>query len=220
MKWSSQHGAYRHGWGLTLVTIVGVLVACPRETGDESMDVVSLSLTCQPVVAGVQCHLFALSREVTEPPRDVTASASWHVGGGADLHLSPVGVMQAVGDGDVAIETDYASKRARVEVRLSPSRPAQILATLGGVVYVYDRGQLRPVADARVEVASGPSLGKHTTTRADGTYELPALLPGNLAIRVSKFGFTPTDLSAQIQPGDNRVSPVIAIEPPTRDSAL
>jgi hypothetical protein len=196
-------------------------MASPRKMYDESMDVASLSLTCRPVVVGVQCHLLAVSREVAEPPRDVTAWASWHVvGGGADMHLSPAGVMQAIGNGDVVIETDYASKRARVAVRLTPSQPAQILATLRGAVYVYDRGQLRPVADAHVEVARGPSLGEHATTRADGTYELPAILPGNIAIRVTKLGFTPTYLSTQIQPGDNRVSPVIAIEPPTRDSAL
>jgi len=219
MEWSARHGERPRGWWLTLFA-VGMLMACPRETCDESVDVASLSLACRAVVAGVQCRLLALSRDVTQSPRDVTAWASWHVGGGADLHLPPAGVIQATGDGDVVIETDYESKRARVVVRLTPSQPAQILATLRGVVYIYDRGRLRPVVDACVEVVSGPDLGKHTTTAADGTYELPTLLPGDLAIHITKIGFTPKNLSTQIQPGDNRLSPVISIEPPTRDSAL
>jgi hypothetical protein len=149
-----------------------------------------------------------------QSPRDVTERASWHVGGSSDVHLSLAGGVQVTGDGDVVIETDYASKRARVMVRLTASQPAQILATLRGAVYAYDRGQLRLLADARVEVTSGPSVGKWTTTRADGTYELPALPPGDVVIRVTKIGFTPTDFSTQIQPGDNRVSPVIAVQPP------
>jgi hypothetical protein len=220
MEWSLRRGEHRHGRWLTLVIAVGMLVASPREMHDESMDVASLSLSCRPVAVGAQCNLLALSREAAEPPRDVTGWASWYVGGGAEMYLSPAGVMQAIGEGDVAIETVYASKRAHVTVRLTPGQPALILATLRGAVYVYDRGRLRPVADARVEVASGPSLGKQTTTGADGTYELPALPAGSIAIRVTKLGFTPADLSTQIQPGDNRISPVIAIEPPARDSAL
>jgi hypothetical protein len=31
--------------------------------------------------------------------------------GTAEMHLSPVGVMQATGDGDVVIDTDYQSSR-------------------------------------------------------------------------------------------------------------
>jgi hypothetical protein len=220
MEWFLRQRARTHSRWLTLAAVVGMLTVAPREMYDEVMDVASLSLTCRPAEVGVQCHLLALSRAVTEPPRDVTAWASWHVGGGADMYLLSAGVMQANGSGDVVIETDYASKRARVMVRLTPSQPALILASLRGVVYAYDRGQLRPVADARVEVAAGPSLGKQTTTQADGTYELSALLPGDIAIRITKFGFTPSDLSTQIQAGDNRASPVIAIQPPTGDSAL
>jgi hypothetical protein len=122
--------------------------------------------------------------------------------------------MQATGDGDVVIDTDYQSSTARVAVRLTPNHPAQLLATVRGAVYVSDRGRLRPLANACVEVVSGPSLGKQTTTHGDGTYDLPAVVSGGIVIRATKIGFVPTDLSAQIRPGDNRISVAIAVEPP------
>src|SRR5713226_4506771 len=169
-------------WRLSFLVLVGTLVACPREIREEGMDVASLSLTCRPVARGVQCQLLALLRNGTLASRDVTASASWHVAGTAEMHLSPVG-MQATGDGDVVIDADYQSKTARLWIRLTPNHPAQLLATVQGTVYLSDRGWLRPVANARVEVVSGPSLGKQTTTRDDGTYELLAVVPGDIVIR-------------------------------------
>jgi protein-L-isoaspartate O-methyltransferase len=128
--------------------------------------------------------------------------------------------MRATGDGDVAIDTDYQSKTARVIVRLTPNHPAQLLATVRGSVYVSDRGRLTPLANARVEVVSGPSLGQQTTTHGDGTYELPAVVPGDIVIRATRVGFVPSDLSAQIRPGDNRISVVVTVEPPIKALAL
>jgi hypothetical protein len=182
------------------------------------MDVASLNLTCRPVARGVQCQLLALLRSGTLAPRDVTASASWHVAGTAGMHVSPEG-MVATGDGDVLIDTDYQSKTARLWIRLTPHHPAQLLGTVQGSVYLSVRGWLRPVAHARVEVVSGPSLGKQTTTRDDGTYELPAVVPGDIVIRATKNGFVPTELAARIWPGDNRISVAIAVAPPIKVSA-
>ena len=121
--------------------------------------------------------------------------------------------MHATGNGDVVIATDYQSKTARVIVRLMPGHPAQLLATIRGAVYVSDRGRLTPLGDARVEVVGGLSLGKRTTTAGDGTYELPAVVPGDIVIRATRKGFEPAVLSVQIQPGDNRISLVVTAEP-------
>jgi Carboxypeptidase regulatory-like domain len=204
---------YSHGWWLSFPVLVGTLflLACPREIREDRVDVASLNLACQPIAQGVQCQLLALSRNGTLPPRDVTSLASWHMGGSAQMHLSSVG-MQVNGDGDTIIETNYQSKTARIWIRLTPNRPGQLLATVRGGVYASDRGRLNPLANARVEVVSGPSVGKQTTTRDDGSYELPAVVPGEIVIRAAKIGFVPTDLTAQIWPGDNRISLAIAIE--------
>jgi hypothetical protein len=198
---------------------VGILLACPREIREDSVDLSSLSLACRPVAQGVQCQLFALLRNGTLAPRDVTAWASWHVAGRAQEHLSSVG-MQATGDGDVVIDANYQSKTERIWIRLTPNHPAQLLATIRGAVYVAARGRLSPLADARVEVLSGPSVGKQTTTHDDGSYELPAVVPGEIVIRATKIGFVPTDLTAQIWPGDNRISVAIAVEASDRDPRL
>ena len=203
-------------WWPCSLALVGTFFACPGEIREQAVDVASLSLACRPASYGVECRLLALLRDGTGPPRDVTARASWHVGGTAEIHLSLVGVMRATGNGDVVIATDYQSKTARVMVRLMPGHPAQLLATIRGAVYVSDRGRLTPLGNARVEVVGGPGLGKQTTTGVDGTYELPAVVPGDIMIRATRDGFVPAVLSAQIQPGDNRISRVVAAEPPIK----
>jgi hypothetical protein len=204
------------GWWLSFLVLVGTLLACPRDIREEREDVASLSLACRPVARGAQCELLALLRNGTLPPRDVTAWASWRVPSTAEMHLSPAGVMQATGVGDVVIDADYQSKTARAALRLTPDHPAQPLAIVRGAVYVSDRGRLRALANACVEVVSGPSLGKRTTTHGDGTYELPAVVPGEIAIRATKIGFVSTDLSVQIRPGDNRISMPIVVEAPIK----
>jgi hypothetical protein len=203
-------------WSPCSLALVGALAACPGEIREQPVDVASLSLACRPVSHGAQCRLLALLRDGTGPPRDVTARASWHVGGAAEIHLSTVGAMHATGNGDVAIDTNYQSKTARVMVRLTPGHPAQLLATVRGAVYVSDGGRLSPLANARVEVIGGPSVGKQTTTGGDGTYELPGVVPGDILIRATRNGFVPAVLSARVQPGDNRISLVVAAEPPIK----
>jgi hypothetical protein len=206
---------------LALIGVAAVLLVFTRETHDESVSVASLSLMCSPVVEGVQCRLLALSHEATDLPRNVTAWASWHAGGSVDLHLLQAeDVVLATGDGDVAIETDYASRRARVVVRLTPNQPGQMLATLRGSIYAYDKGRLEPVAAARVEVVGGGTPWNQTVSATDGTFGFPALVPGDVEIRVTKSGFLPAELTTPIRPGDNRASPVMSIEPPTGNSAL
>src|SRR5580704_4669119 len=98
-------GRCSRGWCLPFLVLVGILLACPREIREDSVDLSSLSLACRPVAQGVQCQLFALLRNGTLAPRDVTAWASWHVAGRAQKHLSSVG-MQATGDGDVVIDAN------------------------------------------------------------------------------------------------------------------
>jgi hypothetical protein len=204
-------GQCSQGWYLSFLFLVGILLACPREIREDRVDLASLSLACRPTAQGVQCQLLALSRNGTLAPRDVTTSASWHMAGSAQMHLSSVG-MQATGDGEVVIDANYQSKTARIWIRLTPNHPAQLLATIGGAVYVSDSGRLSPLANARVEVVSGPSVGKRTTTSDDGSYELPAVVPGEIVIRATKMGFVPADLTVQIWPGDNRISVAVAVE--------
>jgi hypothetical protein len=204
-----------------LIVLLGTLSAWPREIRQEAVDVASLNLTCGPGSRdGVQCRLIATSRDVSRPPRDVTAWASWHVTGAARMYLAPAGVMQATGEGEAVIDTRYQSRTARVMVRLTPDHPAQLLVTVRGAVYVDDRGRLTPVANARVEVVGGPNCGKLTTTDDDGTYELHALLPGEIVIRAAKVPYLPATLPARIRPGDNRISLALEMGPPVRALAV
>ena len=200
--------------------LVGILLACLGEIREEPMNVASLDLACRPVSRGAECHLLALFRTGTLPARDVTGWASWRAAGIAEMHLTPVGALQLSGRGDVVIDTRYQSSTARALVRLTPDQPAQLLATLRGAVYVSERGRLTPMANARVEVVSGSNVGPQTTTHDDGTYELTPVVPGHLVIHATKRGFVGTDLPVHIQPGDNRASVVLFVEPRTEARTL
>ena len=189
-----------------------MLLLSPRDSGEAPDHVTSLSLSCRPVLRGAQCQLRALG-DGTTPPRDVTAWASWRVAGNAKVGRSPEGTMQVTGDGDAEVTTTYRSRTARVIVRLTPDRPAAFLATIRGVVYVSDGGNLRPLANARVEVIGEPP-DKHTTTAGDGSYELSAVVPGSIVIRAAKTGFVSTALPAEVSAGDNRISLVVEVESP------
>jgi hypothetical protein len=187
--------------------LAGTLATFPGEVREEPVDVASLNLACGPESGdGVRCRLLALSRNVARPPRDVTSHASWHVTGAARTYLGPPGVLRATGDGEVVIDASYCSRTAQAIVRLTPDRPAQVLASVRGTVYVHDRGRLEPVVNALVEVVGGPNLGKQTITGGDGTYELSGLVPGDIVVRATKIPYGPTDQPARILPGDNRIS--------------
>jgi hypothetical protein len=220
LGWRSHRPARGHrAWRLFLV-LVGILLACLGQIREEPMEVASLNLACHPVSRGAECHLLALFRNGTLPARDVTGWASWRAAGIAEMHLTPEGAVQLSGRGDVVIDTRFQSCTARTLVRLTPDQPAQLLATVRGAVYVSDRGRLTPMANARVEVVSGSSVGPQTTTHDDGSYELTPVVPGQLVIHSTKRGFVGTDLPVHIQPGDNRVSVVLFVEPRTEDLTL
>jgi hypothetical protein len=204
-----------------LLALLGLLFALPAEIRDQPMEVAALQLACQPSAHGASCRLLALFHNATHPPRDVTGWAFWRVAGAVDLHLSAVGAMEASGMGDIVLDTRYQSHTIRTSMRLTPHRPAQLLAVVRGAVYVADRGRLTPAANAQVEVVSGPSHGGgHTTTRDDGTYELVALAPGQVVIHPTKSGFVATDLSIEILPGINMISLVLFAEVPNGTLAL
>jgi hypothetical protein len=94
-------------------------------------------------------------------------------------------------------------------------------AALRGRVYVESDGALRPVGHARVQLlGGGSSAGLSTTTLEDGSYEFAGLAQGEVLIRVTKIGYTATERSTEIHPGDNRLLLVIETASPTTVSAL
>jgi hypothetical protein len=95
-----------------------------------------------------------------------------------------------------------------------------MLAALRGRVYVETGGVLKPVAQAHVEVVGGPNAGVSTTTVGDGSYEFIALVPGEVAVRVTKIGCTAAEGSTEMQPGDNKLSLLVELVPPTVVSTL
>jgi hypothetical protein len=207
---------HAYGW----VCFVGVVSACGCGASPDAQDVAALHLTCAPASRGVHCRLLALSRDVSLSPRDVTAEASWRLSGIAGAHMSVDGVIDAPADGDVEIETQYASRRVRARVRLARDHPGQMLAGVRGQVYAEEDRTLRPIAHARVEVVGGPSAGLATTTLEDGSYEFAGVVTGNIVIRATKIGYTVAEVSTRLDPGDNRVSLLIEVVPPTTTSAL
>jgi hypothetical protein len=208
------------GHGCGWVCVAAILSACGRSGPPDAQDVAALHLTCAPASRGVHCRLLALSRDVSLSPRDVTAEASWRLSGIAGAHISVDGVIDAPLDGDVEIDTQYASRSARARVRLARDHPGQMLAAVRGQVYAEGDRALYPIAHARVEVVGGPSAGLATTTLEDGSYEFAGVVVGNIVIRATKIGYTMAEVSTRLDPGDNRLSLLIEEAPPTTTSSL
>jgi carboxypeptidase family protein len=204
----------------SLFVIAGIVYACGRGGSHGGQEITSLYLACASAWRGVHCQLLALSRDVSQSPRDVTAEASWRLSGVAGARISPGGVIEAPEDGDLEIDAQFQARHATAHARLRRDRPGQMLAALRGRVYVERDGALRPVAHARVEVVGGPSVGLSTTTAGDGSYEFVTLVPGDALIRATHVGCTAAEGSTQIRSGDNRLSLLIEFVPLTSASAL
>jgi len=202
------------------VFVVSVLSACGHADPPDAHDVASLYLTCTPASRGVHCRLLALSRDVSRPARDVTATASWCLSGIVGARISDDGAVDATASGDVEITAQFGGRRVEARVRLARDRPGQMLATVRGHVYAEIYGIVRPIAYARVEVVGGPSAGLSTTTRDDGSYELVGVVPGDIDIRVAKIGYDAGERSTQLHPGDNRLSVLIDASPTVPADAL
>jgi hypothetical protein len=194
-----------HAW-LCLPVCVAALLAAGLVPSRGEPELASVSLTCAPAKRGAQCRLLALFGDVTRPPRDVTAEASWRVSGVAGAHISPLGIVDAPNAGDVTIETRFETRRARVSVRLVPGQPGQLLATLRGTVYIDTLSGLCPLAHARVALVGGPSAGISTTADDDGTFEFTGVVPGEVTVRASGTGFESGKSSTEVMPGENHLS--------------
>jgi hypothetical protein len=138
----------------------------------------------------------------------------------AGARISQEGILTVPDNGEVAMDAEYQSHHAQARARLSRDGPGQMLSTLRGRVYVETDNALRPVAQALVQVVGGTSVGFSTTTAVDGSYEFVALVPGEVAVRATKTGYTAAEGSTEIRPGDNRLSLLIEVVPPTGRSRL
>jgi hypothetical protein len=199
--------------GVCAMSLIGALLGCRRDGLPHTFPVASVRLTCWPIVRSVQCQLLALSRDVSQPPRDVTGEASWQLSGISGAHVSAVGIIEAAHEGDVEIHADYQSQTANRMVRLARSGPGQVLAILRGRAFAEADGSLRPVAVVRVEVISGPDAGKSATTDRDGGYELAGLVPGAIELRAAKAGYESTGLAVSIEPGDGYANVLMRADP-------
>ena len=201
--------------GLCAFGLLGTVSTCGHEA-DRPASVASVRLTCWPVSRGLQCRLLALSTDVRQAPRDVTAEAAWHLRGLSGARITPRGLIEAPGDGEVTLVVEYQAKTARQMARLTRGGPGQLLWVLAGSAFALEERGLQPLAAVRIEITSGPNSGRSTLTGPDGAYELAGLAPGSLDLRASKAGYLPTEASLELGPGDRLIRVVMrpASRPP------
>ena len=199
--------AKRAGLALVVSALAVALTGCDRARAQSGDDTASIHLTCTPAVTGVRCQLLALSRDVRRSPIDITTLASWGLTGLVGARISGDGLIEALlVDGDVQITARFSGVRAMTCAHLTRDRPGRLLAIMHGHVYAEQNGTLIPVVQARVEVVAGPSAGRSTITREDGSYELVGITPGYVIVRASKSGYAAGDGSKELSPGDNWLS--------------
>jgi hypothetical protein len=89
---------------------------------------------------------------------------------------------------------DLLAGALEIQPRNGPGAP-DVVVTLMATPRVKVRGRVladpptRPVEGAEVLLSGGPEAYR-TTVAADGTFELPAVLPGEYKIAVRPFGFS------------------------------
>lgn len=93
-----------------------------------------------------------------------------------------------------------------------PAPPAPDHVRLSGAVVDDETGEA--LADAQIEITSGPNAGQSTRSGADGRYAFAALDPGALALSVTREGYTPGTTSNTIQADTELVLRLVRIQPP------
>jgi hypothetical protein len=127
--------------------------------------------------------------EANGATRDVSAEAQWSVTNPAVLTVSTTGLATGRDRGEAILGASINSRGAHRPVMVIPDGTFR----LGGTI--TDAGS--PVADARLEVASGTGRGLATTTDSFGQYRLYGV-SGNTVIRISKSGYRTLDQAVAV----------------------
>ena len=116
--------------------------------------------------------------------RDVSAEAQWHVTNPAVLTVSATGLVTGRNRGEAVLGASINGFGANRPVMVIPDGTFRLSGT------ITDAGS--PVADARLEVASGTGRGLATTSDSSGQYKLYGVA-GDTVIRISKSGYRTLD---------------------------
>jgi hypothetical protein len=199
---------FNWSYGVSGALAVAVSAGCGLHREAPS-PVASLRMTCVPESDGVRCRVIALSRDVSQAARDVTSKVSWRLSGSGTGRMSPPGVIHTVLEGNLDVTAQYEWASAHGAVRLALGRPGQLLGAIHGTVFAEDETPLHPMPGVNVVIVSGDSAGTQTSTRADGTYDLVWIVPGEVVLRATKTGYEPTEATAVLLPGDTAVNLVL-----------
>jgi len=102
--------------------------------------------------------------------------------------------------------TELADRTLSIQPQNGPAAP-DLVVTIASLprFKVYGRVKAdpptRPVEGADVRLTMGPE-DYNTTVAADGTFEIPRVLPGTYSLSIRPFGFTNVNVSAEVTDAD------------------
>jgi len=102
--------------------------------------------------------------------------------------------------------TELADRTLRIQPQDGPAAP-DLVVTIASLprFKVYGRVKAdpptRPVEGADVRLTMGPE-DYNTTVAADGTFEIPRVLPGTYSLAIRPFGFTNVNVSVEVTDAD------------------
>jgi hypothetical protein len=163
--------------------------------------------------------------------RHDTADVSWpakHVNAGGSVALVPVVLVSTGLDQPVATRVDITvnfvddvQKSGVASAAVDVAQPAAPAQTYLLSCIVQDDATNAPLADARVEVVTGPDAGASTTSSSAGLCAIPGLQAGTITVRVTRSGYQTLERSVTL-PSDTRVElkvkPVASPNPPSPPS--
>src|SRR5258708_90327 len=175
---------------------IGVLsalsvLACGQATSVTSPSPTTASITSivvtGPTASGANFQLSASAKAADGRSQDVTALARWEASDPSTVSISSTGWVTILALGTVYVRATYQNVSGSMQVRVTPPPPAKYF--LSGVVREVQPTS-RPIAGAMVRITSGPDMGAHAISDANGLYAITGLSRGFAAVETTAAGYS------------------------------
>ena len=118
-----------------------------------------------PTASGANFQLSASAKAADGTSQDVTALARWDVSDPSKVSISSTGWVTILALGTVDVRATYQSVSGSMQVRVTPPPPDTYSVT--GVVREVQPTS-HPIAGATVRITTGPDIGAHAVSDANG----------------------------------------------------
>jgi hypothetical protein len=144
--------------------------------------------------------------------RDVTTLSKWETSNPTIAAVSPSGVLNVQGSGQIEVRATYASVTGAIGLLVSGPATPVAFAVVGVAIETAPSGKVVP--GVTVAVTEGADTGRSTTTDAGGLYRFDALRTGPLTLEARKSGYLLWRVTNLMVDRDRQIQIVLFPTPP------